>query len=528
VAQTKPKSKKIIIHSSPFLRCIQTSIGIAAGIGQSVTKFAAASNGEHVGNFKSHIPSENEHRRSRPRERLKDTSKWSMQTLDEEEEHPPISIEKPILKVDAFLGEWLSPDYFEHITPPPSSPLMVLSAKAALLLEEDIDTFEPPSGAVGNFPGGWQRTPQSDLHIDMTSGRSSLAQALSRQRASSQSRISEASGSSNNSSTLSAFLAYGGYYHPPIPTYKVSPSDPIPRGYVSNARNVCADVDLQWDSMKEPQEWGDGGEFEEEWSSMHRRFRRGLMGMVNWYQDHSVGHGNGETCSDTTIGEDDDHELIVILVTHSSGCNALIGAMTNQPVLIDAGQASLTLATRSPKVDPYPALSSSPTGHRREPVDIGLSNEYEVKIRASTDHLRADAGSSSLTGILSGQSPNLRPTQDSTRITETLSFRPATARKFSRATRTFSSSSSSPTSSAGPTRSSTVYSSGGLWKKSQPVSSDNNPITSSAHFELPSPALDPSDEPPLHDTTSDNGSITDGQGLWSKPKRRWTTTESDL
>jgi hypothetical protein len=288
-------------------------------------------------------------------------------------------------------------------------------------------------------------------------------------------------------------------------------------------------VDLQWDSMKEPQEWGDGGEFEEEWSSMHRRFRRGLMNMVNWYQDHSPNHGSDENCNQTAVESEDGYELIVILVTHSSGCNALIGAMTNQPVLIDAGQASLTVATRRPQVSPSPALSSSPTGHRREPIDIGLSNEYEVKIRASTDHLRAEAGPSSLTGILSDQSPNLQPTQDSSRVTETLSLRPALPRKISRATRTFSSSSSSPTSSAGPTRSSTFQSYGGLCKKSQPDTSESNPITTSNTVELPAPALDTSHEAPLRQKLLDHDDLNpQPQGLWSKPKRRWTTTESDL
>jgi broad specificity phosphatase PhoE len=545
LSHSKQKSKKIVIHSSPFQRCVQTAIGVAAGISQSIPAFHSSNHSVSTGSTKPFVHYATEMHNSRLRERTKDISKISMQTLQEEEEPTHFGLlEMPILRIDAFLGEWLSPDYFENITHPPSSPLMVLSAKAELLVEEDIDAFEPSPSIIGHFPGGWQKAESFRLNqsideippIDITSGRSSLAQALSRHRASSQSRVSDVTGLSHSApTTSSAFLAYGGFYHPPVPTYAVSPSDSIPRGYVAHACKICVDVDIQWDSMKEPQEWGDGGEFGEEWSSMHRRFRKGIINMVDWYNGHSPSISNDEIPDEGSKESTEDFELVVILITHSSGCNALIGALANQPVLIDVGQASLTLATRRESTKATLPLSSSPTGHRREPVDVGLSNDYEVKIRASTDHLRAETGPSSLTAIMTTQSPTLKPTQESPRTSEYLSIRTALPRKVTRSTRTFSSSSSPSPSSSVPTRSSTMQSSGGLWKKSQTEQTDNYATpTHTTTTEEPPPDLTAQQIQQARGRTLDReeaielGEDAAPRGLWSRPKRRWTTTESSF
>ena len=50
-------------------------------------------------------------------------------------------LSKSVLRLDSFLGEWLSPDYFEHITPPPRSMLMLATAKAELLRRENYNEF---------------------------------------------------------------------------------------------------------------------------------------------------------------------------------------------------------------------------------------------------------------------------------------------------------------------------------------------------------------------------------------------------
>ena len=86
--------------------------------------------------------------------------------------------------------------------------------------------------------------------------------------------------------------------------------------------------------------------------------------------------------------EDDGPGTILILVTHGAGCNALIGALTNQPVLIDVGLASLTMAARrdSSENDITPYLTSH--YRRRASYDQGTAEEYEVRLMASIDHLR--------------------------------------------------------------------------------------------------------------------------------------------
>ncbi|KAK3062277.1 hypothetical protein LTR53_019447, partial [Teratosphaeriaceae sp. CCFEE 6253] len=47
------------------------------------------------------------------------------------------------VRVDAFLGEWLNPEYFDQITPPPPSPMMVATAKAELMDHQTVDIFTP-------------------------------------------------------------------------------------------------------------------------------------------------------------------------------------------------------------------------------------------------------------------------------------------------------------------------------------------------------------------------------------------------
>ena len=59
---------------------------------------------------------------------------------DQQQEHLPNPKSK--LRVDAFLGEWMNPQYYEHITPPPPSALMVATAKGELMQNEHIDVFQ--------------------------------------------------------------------------------------------------------------------------------------------------------------------------------------------------------------------------------------------------------------------------------------------------------------------------------------------------------------------------------------------------
>lgn len=322
------------------------------------------------------------------------------------------NIKKSIVRVDAFLGEWLSPDYFEQITPPPSSIMMVAGAKADLLRREDYSsltqiTNNTPSANVG-FPGGWGSpivAPKKDDDEPPLSSLSSLAQALPRRDRTSSLSSMGSNGSRHRARSpgnLPALSTEHGVYQPPVPNYSISSSDQIPPGYVAHARDACVNVDYQWDSMREPLCWGNGGEYGEEWSSMHKRFRRGLQKTIDWYKESDdPGKLMTKTPSTPThLGDpselDEDTDLVIILVTHGAGCNALIGALTNQPVLLDVGMSSLTMAVRKPTPVNTPASTpgATPKAHSRASSrNITLSEQYDVKLIANTEHLRTSSTS---------------------------------------------------------------------------------------------------------------------------------------
>lgn len=320
------------------------------------------------------------------------------------------------LRIDAFLGEWLSPDYFDQITPPPGSVMMVAGAKAELLRRGEILHRANNHGSnsfSGNFPGGWKsnQMTSSETPTDNTSfGMSSLADSLP-----SEGQLGTEDGYrfsrpaktitirdvlSRSPSRSQEDLSAG--YTPPVPSYAISPSDPIPTGYVSHARDACVDVDYQWDSMKDPQSWGDGGEYDEEWSAMHKRFRNGLIKMIDWYshekphRSHRHHHHHHHHNHHSHNHDDDDEtDTVLVLVTHGAGCNALIGALTNQPVLIDVAMASLTMAVRKDifkaRTSNYRSVDLMNNGHAENHSSLSaipLYHNYELSLIASTEHLR--------------------------------------------------------------------------------------------------------------------------------------------
>lgn len=326
--------------------------------------------------------------------------------------------DKTLLRIDAFLGEWLSPDYFEDITPPPNSTMMVASAKADLLRRGDyIQQMAISNSSRGFFPGGWMakgaatRSPATPTSPTL----GSLASVSPfRDRSSSQdSDLPVRTRSRESLATLGTIKSRSGYlYEAPQPSYSVSPADPIPRGYAAHAREACVQVDFQWDSMRPPQEWGDGGEYGDEWSTMHKRFRRGLAGMMDWYRQHGtippkevlrgfmfkeplrltpappLKHAPSDPfpAANGNVDVDEEEELVLVLITHGAGCNALLGAISNQPVLIDVGLASLSMAVRRQ----VPRKASVTTLHERRMsvADPGMADTYETKLLASVDHLK--------------------------------------------------------------------------------------------------------------------------------------------
>jgi broad specificity phosphatase PhoE len=227
---------RIILHTSPFLRCVQTALSLAAALGKKV-----------------------------------------------------------LFRVDAWLGEWLTPDYYTDIDPPPPGKQLCDSALA---------------GLIGRTDG--------------------------------------------------------------------------------------VAVDWMWDTLK----FGDGGEYGEEWGSMHERLNRGLQRLLQYYEDEPmIGVSNGVNGNKSEIsngdGVDAPIQTIVILVTHGAGCNALLGALTRKPVLTDIPLTSLSMAVLRPTT----------------PSSTVSRIEYDMVLQASADHLvDSPSNSSSSFSLHSRQtsSPSLR------------------------------------------------------------------------------------------------------------------------
>ncbi|KAL2164794.1 hypothetical protein VTH06DRAFT_90 [Thermothelomyces fergusii] len=379
----KRKRYDVVLHSSPFLRCIQTSIAISAGLAQDSSPFETP-NSCAASSASGPAPStENE-------------SKSAVATDPRDANGPGPAgtankIRKSVLRLDAFLGEWLSPSYFEFITPPPESVMMLASAKADLLRREDYTHHLTHSHSVSHHHSSshgqlWRPGSRERFGFSTNGGQSNgfgsgadLASPLS------------PGGNTNGRSDEHGRQGRGGYVSP-VPHYAVSNNHTIPAGYVSHARDACTIVDYQWHSTRGPLDWGDGGTFPEEWAAMHKRFRAGLQSLVDWYSTaekptRPVTRSALSAHADRWAEGDEDveTEAIVILVSHGAGCNALIGAITNKPVLIDVGMASLTMAVRKPDVE---TTSSSGETRNMPPVH----QLYDIPMFANTDHLRSPAG----------------------------------------------------------------------------------------------------------------------------------------
>jgi len=215
--------------------------------------------------------------------------------------------------------------------------------------------------------------------------------------------------SSQHTPTSGSFPAQtAGGYVAPKPHYAINSNNSIPVGYVGHARDACVKVDYQWDSMRGPLEWGDGGKFGEEWTEMHRRFRNGIQRLVDWYASAENptemvtrtarwtakrSQDDSECAIEDDPEEDDETEAIVILVSHGAGCNALIGALTHQPVLMDVSIASLTMAVRKPEEE-LAQLEQSTMPNGQAKGKIPIHEYYDLKILASTEHLRSNSQSS--------------------------------------------------------------------------------------------------------------------------------------
>ncbi|KAI0198902.1 hypothetical protein F4808DRAFT_434206 [Astrocystis sublimbata] len=455
-APRKRRRFRVVVHSSPFNRCVQTSIAISAGLAAnptpSKTTEPAPSRPDNLrlgqaSSFSNPAPT-----KSRPDVEVAGAVGAPVGApvpTQLPEPHKTALVEKSVLRLDAFLGEWLSPDYFEHITPPPKSALMLATAKAELLRRSsyhDYPHFHHRvhsstsshlwGGISGHSHSGDVSTPSATPSAQSASINSpfdslpNIADSLSN-------RGSHANGHTNHTETRGSTNGHHhhaqGYVHP-VPSYALSPSEPIPRGYVAHARDACASIDYQWDSSRDTIAWGDGGTLPEEWAAMHQRFRRGLRRLVDWYgttenAGHMVtrtAHAHASEPDHTSNGEHDDDidvEDVVVLVSHGAGCNALIGAITQQPVLADVAMASLTMAKRRATFDPkgidlareksHSSLATLGSTHVMSRATF--PEMYELKLFANTDHLKTPSNAASnRTASMS------RPDKDKPRFTSAL------------------------------------------------------------------------------------------------------------
>ncbi|KAL5085271.1 hypothetical protein Trisim1_010712 [Trichoderma cf. simile WF8] len=360
----KRRRFRVVIHSSPFLRCVQTSVGISSGLAQTASE-SIYQPSDVIVTRKAPIGQQSPHKSA-------------------------------LLRLDTFLGEWLSPEYFEMITPPPGPALMMGGAKADLLRREDYSIY-----AGVPMPSTTQPASNGALWS------SPVAASPSQQPASGLGQGSVFSSSAMAAALSSASQEQKKGYQPPRPLHAISSNGKIPDGFVAHARDSCVVIDYQWDSMRAPLDFGDGGKLPEEWKSMHQRFRSGLKRMVNWYATTDspdellcapASTENDHSCSDSGYGEEEEEEVetVVIIVSHGAGCNALIGAITHKPVLMDVGIASITAAVRRPDADYAKALAVS-SGHQGSgsvTPQAAVDDLYEIRLSASTEHLRSNSGAS--------------------------------------------------------------------------------------------------------------------------------------
>ncbi|KAK4109639.1 hypothetical protein N656DRAFT_800858 [Canariomyces notabilis] len=393
-AKQKHKRYKVVLHSSPFLRCIQTAIAISAGLAQDSTPFVPKT---CLARYPT--PPSDQDAQTRPavttdvRDTRNPTSGFNS----------AVQIQRSVLRLDGFLGEWLSPGYFELITPPPESVMMIASAKADLLRREDYSHYPNLSGHSHSNSRGqlWSPVGRSSPFPPPNDSQSDRGRGVPGVVSSSSRSASVSSHSSQNSQNQrpSTPRRQGPGYISPVPHYAVSNNNTIPPGYVSHARDACVDIDYQWDSTRPPLNWGDGGTFPEEWPEMHKRFRTGVQRLVDWYSTAenptamvtAVPPSFRKESADSFLddAEDVETEAVVILVSHGAGCNALIGAITHQPVLMEVGMASLTMAVRKSNEQACGNDGMRPPDTRRATPPI--HELYDLKLFASTEHLRSPA-----------------------------------------------------------------------------------------------------------------------------------------
>ncbi|EXJ82846.1 hypothetical protein A1O3_06661 [Capronia epimyces CBS 606.96] len=528
-----PKRRKVIIHSSPYLRCVQTAVAICAGI---------------------------QHPQNHRRPGLKARQRSNLSPLDPPPEvtSPPVDTDQDVLqrttsqdplqtnrlgyntcllRIDAFLGEWLSPSYFDHISPPPPSPVLMSQAKQTLQKpQEEIKAADMSPSSTYDLPSmDWEEKENEATSVPTPERAGLRAMAAVGHSLPKRPRnVSFGTELANGARLLNRNLHRQPLgYSPPVPMYAMGASDKIPPGFVAHARDCCVVVDHSWDSQNNDLDWGDGGSFGEEWGSMHRRFRNGVQRMIAHYE------GKADERQEPD-GLEEDEELVLVLVTHQAGCNALIRLFTGAPALHDVGPASLTMAVRKQdRQAPYPPVSPS------DSLDMVVSGDFEMRLIASTEHLRGGSNPLGPNSPRLGKSPAFASRRavgadspEGFALGESLNHRPSTS-SLGRSTSQRAHAADASSDLEPPT---------GLWRRGSRYSRDETTESSEA---VVTPSMQsvgaPDDIPeePLESTSNEHEEKADADrplpvrsasqlGLWgtesttverSPGKRRWTAGE---
>ncbi|KIW65954.1 hypothetical protein PV04_08167 [Phialophora macrospora] len=382
------KKRKIIIHSSPYLRCVQTSIAIAAGIQHPQNHNRPQPQRLRSRQLSSLSPTEEAPENDSDVE-VADRSFLQRFASKDKEHTNRIGYNTCILRIDAFLGEWQSANYFREASYPPPSAILVSQAKMALKKPQEEIKGADLSTSLNFNVADIEAVEEKENEPEKTGLRAMAAAGHSfpkRPR-----NISFGTELANSARILNKALQRSIGYSPPVPNYAIGSSDNIPPGFAAHARDACVEFDVGWNSEGEPLDWGDGGPNDEEWGKMHRRFRNGLQKLIAYYENQA------------DSARADDEDLVVILVSHQAGCNALIRLLTGAPALIDVGLSSLSMAVR--KDNEHSALEPSSPSRRRGSIDLSISEEYDMRIIASTEHLRAGSNPLGLNSPRLAKSP---------------------------------------------------------------------------------------------------------------------------
>lgn len=393
------RSLNVVMHSSPYLRCTQTAIAVSSGIAKAYDKSSCANQPEILRSGQQGTV-----QGSKQQEANSINSSFAAQSCMERPEFYPgkkspkrlsskIKTRKIKLRLDAFLGEWLTDDYFEHMYASPNATHLLETAKTDLLREpeamddcsentiqnyitkENLAKYPTDEGsgqyfATDNLP---EQYFQSQAHPNNENRRRSIY------------KRNDIKLSLISSKNLDPDNRRGRAtpYHD-----KSSRSESIPQGIIDQARIRYVEVDSQWDSTKEPLLCGNGGELGEDWSSMHQRLTTGLRRLLKWHTNEESHNLEPSGATSVLSTEDYKSDTVLIIVTHGAACNALIGAFTNQPVVIDVDTSSFTAFVRKEGVNEEP--SKYPTTLRTDlstsPCD--LSDIYDLKLLAATQHLQ--------------------------------------------------------------------------------------------------------------------------------------------